>query len=231
MYRCPCSLRLPIGILVVLAVVDRACAEDYSVKPITDQQATQYDLDTQFYKKATMAEGVLVATSNRVSDHAHREAAYQFSMIMQRINKPIAERIREKKVLCVLIAHDELTSDVPQFESNKTGKELDFYNWRNRGFLTHKQGRPTVVFAEEDVLEFEGGMQLESILIHEFGHVVHGVGFDKSLQERLTECFERAKKNGIWNDGRAAQRFRRVKGNTPVSLFDALVSRAVADLD
>ena len=52
-------------------------------------------------------------------------------------------------------------------------------------------------------------MQLESILIHEFGHVIHGAGFDKGLQDRLTECFEKAKESGIWNDGRAAQRFRR----------------------
>ena len=30
-----------------------------------------------------------------------------------------------------------------------SAEELDFYNWRSRGFLTHKNGRPTVVFAEE----------------------------------------------------------------------------------
>ena len=31
----------------------------------------------------------------------------------------IAQRIRDKKVLCVLVAHNELTSDVPMFASNK----------------------------------------------------------------------------------------------------------------
>ena len=195
----------------------------YEVKAITSEQAAEYDLAESFYRKATMAEGILIATSEQVSDLAHREAAYQFGMIMQRISPPIAKRIREKKVLCILIGHKELTSQVPQFASKKTGKELDFYNWRNRGFLTHKNGRPTVVFAEEDVLEYEGGMQLESILIHEFGHVIHGAGFDNGLQDRLTECFEKAKESGIWNDGRAAQRFRRVKGNTPVRLLDELI--------
>ena len=115
-------------------------------------------------------------------------------------------------MLCILVAHDELTSDVPQFKSDKTGHELDFYNWRQRGFLTSMDGRPTVLFAEEDVMEYEGGMQIESILIHEFGHVIHGAGFDEDLQRRLTETFEAAKAKGLWNDGRAAQRFRRVKG-------------------
>jgi hypothetical protein len=72
-------------------------------------------------------------------------------------------------------------------------------------------------------MEYEGGMQIESILIHEFGHVIHGAGFDKDLQERLTKTFEAAKAKGLWNDGRAALRFRRIKSEEPVSLFDELV--------
>jgi hypothetical protein len=193
------------------------------INPPTAEQAKEFKLETAFYKKCTLVEDVLIATSDRVSDDAIREAAYQFGTIMQSIKPEIAGRIRERKVLCILIGHDELTSDVPQFATDKTGKELDFYNWRQRGFLTYKNGRPTVVFAEEDVLEYEGGMRLESILIHEFGHVIHGAGFDKALQQRLTETFQRARLKGIWMDGRAAQRYRRVKSNTPVSLFDALV--------
>lgn len=217
--------------VVTLVFSNHSVAEDVapgqqvrpaSIGPVTDAWAKEYELDQSFYRKATMAEGILIATSERVSDLAHREAAYQFSMIMRRISKPVAERIRDRKVLCILIGHDELTSQIPQFQTDKKGKELDFYNWRNRGFLTHKFGRPTVVFAEEDVMEYEGGMQIESILIHEFGHVIQGAGFDKTLQDRLKECFELAKNNHRWNDGRAAQRYRRIKGDTPVLLLDAL---------
>jgi hypothetical protein len=212
-------------VVVALAIAfpQSVIADEYSVQKLSDEQSAEYDLGASFYCKVTPVEGILIATSEHVSDLAHLEAAYQFGMIMQRISPPIAQRIRDKKVLCILIGHEELTSQLPQFASKKTGKELDFYNWRSRGFLTHKNGRPTVVFAEEDVLEYEGGMQIESILIHEFGHVIHGAGFDKGLQDRLTECFNKVKQNGIWNDGRAAQRFRRVKGDARVSLFDALV--------
>jgi hypothetical protein len=198
-------------------------AGEYVIKPPTDEQAQEYKLDKDFYEKCTMVESILIATSENVSDNTHREAAYQFEMVMTRISKPIAESIRKRKVLCILIAHNEFTSDVPQFTSKKKGKELDFYNWRSRGFLTHKDGRPTVVFAEEDVLEYEGGMRKESILIHEFGHVIHGAGFDKGLQERLTRTWQSARDAGIWNDGRAAQRYRRIKSKTRVSLLDALV--------
>ena len=102
----------------------------------------------------------------------------------------LAQRIRDQKVLCVLVGYQELTSQVPLFASDKTGQELDFYNWRQRGFLTSKNDRPVVLFSEEDVLEYEGGMQLESILIHEFGHVIQGAGFDKALNVRLEQAFQ-----------------------------------------
>jgi hypothetical protein len=213
--------RCVLGLLLLLA--STVSADAYEVNPITDEQAAEYELDKSFYKKCTHVQGILIATSDQVSDHAHLESAYLFDKVMSSIDPEVSRRIRDRKVLCILIGHKELTSKLPQFATDKTGKKLDFYNWRSRGFLTHKNNRPTVVFAEEDVLEYEGGMQLESILIHEFGHVIHGVGFDKELQDRLTDTFQRARANGIWNDGRAAQRFRRVKSETPVSLFDALV--------
>jgi hypothetical protein len=71
-------------------------------------------------------------------------------------------------------------------------------------------------------MEYEGGMQIESILIHEFGHVIHGAGFDEDLKKRWTAAFETSKAKGRWNDGRAAQRFRRVEGDKPVLLLDEL---------
>ena len=220
-----CSPRLAVvaaSVLLATAALAPGAAT-YQIKPLTEKQAREYGLDTAFYKKCTMVQNILIATSDRVSDHAHLEAAHLFDMIVKSIHPKVAQRIRDRKVLCLLIGHNELTSDLPQFATKKTGKELDFYNWRQRGFLSWKGGRPTVVFAEEDVLEYEGGMQIESILIHEFGHVIHGAGFDKELQDRLTETYKQAKSKGLWNDGRAAQRFRRVKSKTPVSLHDALV--------
>lgn len=196
--------------------------EVFRTQPLTGEQASQYKLDLAFFKKGTLVQNILIATSTNVSDFTHLEAAYQFDMVMKSIHPEIAQRIRDRQVLCVLVGHKELTSEVPMFASDKTGKELDFYNWRQRGFLTTKNGRPVVLFAEEDVMEYEGGMQLESILIHEFGHVIQGAGFDKELNARVKAAYEHAKEKGIYNDGYAAQKFRRVTSETPVSLLDAL---------
>ena len=192
------------------------------VKPLSRSVAKEYDLDLDFYAKTTLVQDILIATSKKVSDTTHLETAYLFDRMMQDLKPAIAQRIREAKVLCLLVGHDELTSDLPQFKSEKTGKDLDFYNWRQRGFLTKKNDRFVVLFAEEDVMEYEGGMQIESILIHEFGHVIHGAGFDEDLKKRWTAAFETSKAKGRWNDGRAAQRFRRVEGDKPVLLLDEL---------
>ena len=224
--------RLPLvfpGLLLALSASACSTAGSvYRVEALSKEQASAYELAASFYTKTTLVQGIIIATSDGVSDHAHREAAYQFDMLMKSIDEDIARRIRERKVLCILIGHEELTSELPQFGSDKKGEELDFYNWRSRGFLAWPKDRPTVVFAEEDVLEYEGGMRLESILIHEFGHVVQGAGFDKELHERAKTAFKNATDKGLWNDGRAAQRFRRIKSVEPVSLLEALV-RAFPD--
>ena len=200
-----------------------AAPETYVIKPLDTKTAEQYHLEPKFFDKTCRIHDILIATSDQVPDFAIRETAYQFDMIMSNIKPDVAQRIRDEQVLCILLGHKELTSDVPQFATDKTGKELDFYNWRQRGFLAKKNNRPTVVFAEEDVMEYEGGMQLESILVHEFGHVIHSAGFNDAQQKRLTAAFERARAQGIWNDGRAAQRFRRVKSTEKVSLKEALI--------
>jgi hypothetical protein len=118
--------RLPVihwlFVTALLCVAPQAApAAEYSVELLREELAADYDLDQAFYKKVTQVEGILIATSERVSDLAHLEAAYQFGMVMQRISKPVAERIREQKVLCILIAHDELTSQLPSITGEAAG--------------------------------------------------------------------------------------------------------------
>jgi hypothetical protein len=212
---------IPLIFLTSLSWLSAADAV-YVVKPLSPDLAEEYDLDPAFYKKATLAQGILIATSAKVSDVAHLEAAYQFDQVMNCLKPEIAQRIRDKKVLCTIVGHTEMVSDMPQFPSDKTGKELDYYNWRSRGFLTKIKERSTFLFAEEDLMEYEGGMQIESILIHEFAHVIDFVGLDEAFRERIKAAYQQAKEKGLYNDGYAAQKFRRVSSETPVSLLDAL---------
>ena len=74
-------------------------AAPHQIKPLSEEQAKAYQLDSAFYKKCTDVQDILIATSERVSDHAHLEAAYQFDMIMSRINSQVAQRIRNLRVI------------------------------------------------------------------------------------------------------------------------------------
>ena len=208
---------------VSLTFVTCGLTSAHEVKPLTPELLTEYDLNGAFYKKGTMVQDILIATSEKVPDVTHLETAYKFDKMMKQLKPTIAQRIRDQKVLCLLVGHNELTSDLPQYKSELTGKELNFYNWRQRGFLDKKNDRYIMLFAEEDVMEYEGGMQIESILIHEFGHVIHGPGFDEELKKKWTATYEASMANKRWQDGLAAQRFRRVLGDDPVILLDALV--------
>lgn len=222
----PCSSKSLVCLFTLLAIAQPSLGSPdapIEVEPLSDERAKEYTLDAAFYKKGALVQNILIATSDKVSDYAHLEAAYLLDLVMTDLKPPIAQRIRDRKVLCIIVGHDELVSDLPQFTTDKKGEELGFYNWRNRGFLRSPKGRPTALFSEEDVMEYEGGQRLESVLIHEFGHVINQSGFDKALQTRLTDAFKHAKEKGLWNDGYAAQRFERVKSKTPVSLFEALV--------
>lgn len=197
----------------------------YTVTPPTAEQLAFFDLDPGFYKKSILVQGILIATSDKVSHYALMESAYLFDKMMASIDPDVAQRVRELKLLCLIIGAKENTSDLPQYKTDKTGEELDFYNWRQRGFLDTKRinGRKQsiVAFAEEDVLEMDGGMKNESILVHEFGHVVNRAFTDEQMK-KLTAAYENAKKAGLYLDGYAAQRFRRVTGHKPVRLLDAL---------
>jgi len=212
-------------VTITLFTLAFAAAESgYEVLPLTPEQAKEYDLDPGFFKKATVVQDMLITTSERVPDYVHLETAWIFENMMRDMDPDVARRIRERNVLCIIAAHDEMTSEIPQFQTDKTGDELAFYNWRQRGFLRNIGDRMVVFFSEDSVMQYEGGMQLESIPVHEFGHVIDFAGLDEAQRERLTELYEAAKEGGQWRDGRAAQRFRRVEGDEPVKLLDALVA-------
>ena len=87
-----------------------ALQAEYETKPLSEEQAKAHKLDLKFYKKATEVDSILIATSEKVSDYAHAETAYLFGKMMKSIDAEVAERIRKRRVLCILVGHDELTS-------------------------------------------------------------------------------------------------------------------------
>ena len=75
---------LILGIFGAVFSVGRTVdAAKIRTEPLSEEIAEEYGLDPAFYKKVTRVEDILIATSEQVSDLAHRETAYQFRMVMK----------------------------------------------------------------------------------------------------------------------------------------------------
>ena len=88
-------LSIPIIAYFIFGIAVNTFAKKYEVKPLSDDLAEEYELDQSFYKKATYVQDILIATSDRVSDYAHKEAAYLYDKIMRSITPKVAQRIRD----------------------------------------------------------------------------------------------------------------------------------------
>ena len=107
-------MRTPAPLLLAVAAGCAAPAE-LRVSSPTAEQATAYKLDRSFTAKSCVTQGIRIASSAKVPDLVHREAAHLLDRVLESIDPAVARRVRESGVLCVLLGHEELTSDVPQF--------------------------------------------------------------------------------------------------------------------
>ena len=150
-----------------------------------------------FYQKYVSANGYPVVSSNKVDDYALKEAAYLINMML-------AKRPDVKKAMIasgsrmIVMAHDEFTSDVPEYSKLRP---KDYWDARARG-LGGSKNEPVCSCAEENILAFEGDpYSTENILIHEFAHNIHLRGMinvDKTFDNRLRATYDKAMKAGLW---------------------------------
>lgn len=77
--RIPRATRQSVAGLFLLVTVAAAgfgsSAAACEVTPLGEARAKEYGLDASFYKKCMVVQDILIATSERVSDYAHLEAA------------------------------------------------------------------------------------------------------------------------------------------------------------
>ena len=52
-------------LILASSALASASSPKYHVGPLADEQAKKYGLDTSFYKKCTVVQDILIATSNR----------------------------------------------------------------------------------------------------------------------------------------------------------------------
>ena len=161
-----------------------------------------------FYKKFISADGYPIVASERVNDYALKEAAHLVNLMLARRPDVRAAMIQGGSRLCIL-AHDEFTTDQPEFAW--LGREpvadfpqispKDFWDARARG-TGGSETDPYCSSAEENLLGYPGDpYAAECILIHEFAHNIHLRGMvrvDKTFDRRLKKTYADAMKAGLW---------------------------------
>lgn len=159
-----------------------------------------------FYTKHVDVGGFSVVASSRVSDHALLEAAYLIRQMLG-TRSDILRALAKNKVRFSVIAHDEYTTDIPEYRNLQPRL---YWNRRARGLGPSKE-TPTVSCGEENLLCYrKDPYHKENILIHEFAHAIHTAGLsvtDPAFDARLEATYEAAVKAGLWK-GKYAGRNR-----------------------
>jgi len=165
-----------------------AAAEPDSAKPPYSAEALRETLDP-FYKQHIVADGLVVAGSEKVSLTALREVGYLAQRLLAKRPDVMRALCEKRKMFVAVMAYCELQTDLPDCR----GMSL-WWAYRARGL-----GSRPVSCGEENVLNFKGDpWEGENIFIHEFAHGIQSVigGLDDQFNARLRGLFDKAEKSG-----------------------------------
>ena len=148
-------------------------------------QALRKTLDP-FYKQHIVADGLVVAGSEKVSLYALREAGYLANKMLANRPDVMRDLWEKRKMFVAVMAYCELQTDLPDCR----GMSL-WWAYRARGL-----GSRPVSCGEENLLDLKGDpYKGENIFIHEFAHGIHSV-LGEDFNVRLRELYDQAKQSG-----------------------------------
>ncbi len=205
---------LVLSVLLVAGWETGSVADDAVVRPPPAELKVN-----PFHKKYVDAGGYPIVASEKVNDYALKEAAYLVNLMLAKRPDVKAAMIKSGSRLCI-IAHNEYTTDVPEFAWLKP---KDYWDARARG-TGGSQTDPYCSCGEENLLGYPGDpYSTENILIHEFAHNIHlrgMVNVDETFDRRLKEAYDRAITAGLWKGKYAATNHHEYFAEGVQSWFD-----------
>ena len=139
-----------------------------------------------FYKQHIVADGLVVAGSEKVSLYALGEAGYLAKKMLANRPDLLRDLCEKRKMFVAVMAYCELQTDLPDCRNMSL-----WWAYRARGL-----GSRPVSCAEENLLDLKGDpYKGENIFIHEFAHGIHGV-LGEEFNVRLRELYDEAKQSG-----------------------------------
>ena len=221
-----CRVLVSIGSSLVCLL--RVCA------PVAGQDSTPAQLAAAearwkkrnpFYKKHIVVGGMLIMSSEKVSDAALSEAAKLTGKMLA--GRPdILKAMIERRGRVMVVGVSEGITDLPEYAWMRP---KEFWNKRSRGFGGGGRKVNTSV-AEENLLGLPVDLyEEECIFIHEFAHTIHQAinlsDKDRTFDKKLKETYEGALKKGLWRcpykDMYAAVNYKEYWAEGVQSWFDA----------
>lgn len=181
-----------------------------------------------FYQQYLDYRGLPIVASERVAPKALFEAQRLVHRMLGE-RPDIAQEIANQHVKLAIMSATEVTTDIPE-HSDLTPKE--YWDNRARGLgATHV--RPAVSAGEENLLGLKGDKYRgESILIHEFAHVIHEMGLNglnADFDARLRAVYERAMEQELWKNTYAATNHKEYWAEGVQCWFDANLEASPAN--
>jgi alpha-glucosidase len=157
-----------------------------------------------FYKKYLDVDGMYVVSSANVSDSALTKTAEVMRMMLAK-RPDVKKEMVDKGCYTMILGRNEEVCDLPEYKDICNSPDsIKYWNWRARGFGGAPQGKYTASFGEENILALpKDKYRGESILVHEFSHLIHTIGIcgvDPTFDGRLVACMQHAKDKGLWKD-------------------------------
>jgi hypothetical protein len=161
-----------------------------------------------FYTQIEWLRGFPIVASEKVNPYALKEAAFIGDKMLNKRPDVLEAMVLSGARLCI-IAHDEFTTDLPEFAHMGRKPMADFENFSGKDFWDARargtggsDTDPICTCGEENLLGYPGDpYAAENILIHEFAHNIHLRGLnnvDATFDDRLKQTYDTAMKAGLW---------------------------------
>lgn len=177
-----------------------------------------------FYKKYLNADGIPVVSSAAVRDEALiRTGSVITAMLSKRPD--VKQVMVEKGCKVMIIGEHEQVCDLPEYAHIcDTPEKIEYWNKRARGFGGAPEDTYSASLGEENVLCLDGDRYHgESILVHEFAHLIHTIGIvgvNPDFYSELEEFRQQAIKKGIWENTYASSNKEEYFAETVQSFFN-----------
>lgn len=196
--------------------VDIGCADQLKVTVTgevadLDDQAADYSVaypifyEPYYTSKVISETGITVRAGCTVAESSLRLAAKIVDLMLKKI-PDVAAKMVELDADVGIYGLKENAYDIPE---HRMGYLLATRHVEGFGGIINS---PISTVSEANLIRLRSGRYAtmyphEMILVHEFGHAIHLIGIDyledKTLSNRIKECYEHAKKSGLWPDAYA----------------------------